>query len=407
MKANISRRTFLQAAGIGALSVGLAACGGGSSGGVSPVNNSNSQSSNGSIIQTDKTSGSNSQKTTATYSASSLKNAQIRAINTARGANGNNTLTENSQLNQIAANIAAKQVSGGSILTNYLTYVFDTYNQKLEIDGKTVELNFSLEKYSLDLKNYTCSTSSQMATWDASYIGNAVVMTDDAFYCAAVFATPIVKVIWTGSTNDDGTITLTGYDKSGSAPTGDITLPSTLSGKQITVIGMDFLWKCETIIGVTIPGVIKKIYPNAFYGCKNLKKVIVQEGVNYIYSSAFSYCTSLQSVSLPSSLLSNSSNGIYSFSSQNIFEGCTSLKQINYPTNINTIYYKTFYGCTSLKKIYIPKSVTFIDNYAFYNCTSLTDIYYAGSQSEWNKVSIDSGNGYLLNATMHYYSTPL
>lgn len=404
MKEMISRRSFLQGTGIVALTAALTACGGTSSGG---SYNGGNGSAGGSNISTggNTSGGSGTGKTSTTYTASSLKSAQIRAINTARGANGKNTLVTNSQLNQIAAGIAAKEVTGGTTLVNYLSNVFDTYDQKLEIDGKTVELHVSLEKYELGLKNYTCSTSSQMATWDASYIGNAVVQTDDAFYCAAVFATPIVKVIWTGSTNDDGTITLTGYDKSGPAPTGDITLPTTLSGRQITRVGNWYdcyypLKGCKTITSVTVPGSIQWVDQWSFKDCVNLKSATIQEGVKELGGGVFRGCTSLQNISIPSSLESLGSGE---------FADCTSLKQFNYPSNskITQISQSMFSGCKSLRKIYIPKNITTIRSEAFSGCANLTDIYYAGSQAEWAKVSIESGNSYLLNATVHYYSSAL
>ena len=57
-----------------------------------------------------------------------------------------------------------------------------------------------------------------------------------------------------------------------------------------------------------------------------------------------------------------------------------------------------------LTNITIPNSVTSIDKQAFSNCTSLKDVYYAGSESDWENIAIDSGNDTLKSATIHYNS---
>ena len=65
-----------------------------------------------------------------------------------------------------------------------------------------------------------------------------------------------------------------------------------------------------------------------------------------------------------------------------------------------------FSGCTSLTSVTIPNSVTSIGFGAFYDCTNLANVYYAGSQSEWNKITISDENEDLTNATIHFSSIP-
>jgi hypothetical protein len=50
-------------------------------------------------------------------------------------------------------------------------------------------------------------------------------------------------------------------------------------------------------------------------------------------------------------------------------------------------------------------SVTSIGEYAFYGCNSLTDVYYNGSEEDWRKISIESGNAYLTDAMIHFLKT--
>ncbi|MBR2100148.1 MAG: leucine-rich repeat protein, partial [Eubacterium sp.] len=67
-----------------------------------------------------------------------------------------------------------------------------------------------------------------------------------------------------------------------------------------------------------------------------------------------------------------------------------------------------FGDCTGLTSIEIPNSVTSIGKSAFYYCSGLKNVYYSGTQNDWNKISIQSGNYYLTNANLicNYKSNP-
>ena len=55
-----------------------------------------------------------------------------------------------------------------------------------------------------------------------------------------------------------------------------------------------------------------------------------------------------------------------------------------------------------LECIYLPLSLERIGQYAFWHCNMLTDIFYAGSEEDWNKVSIGQKNDGLDHVTVHY-----
>ena len=87
---------------------------------------------------------------------------------------------------------------------------------------------------------------------------------------------------------------------------------------------------------------------------------------------------------------------------QDLFYGCSNLKEISLPSTLCALGQGCFWGCSSLESITIPYGVTFIGYYAFTDCTALKDIYYAGSESDWNEIEIGEENENLLNANIHF-----
>ncbi len=72
---------------------------------------------------------------------------------------------------------------------------------------------------------------------------------------------------------------------------------------------------------------------------------------------------------------------------------------------ITEVGYKMFDSCYSMESVRIPKSVKTIEYGAFNNCWDLTNVYYAGTQAQWNAITIDYGNGELVSAVKHYNSS--
>ena len=62
-----------------------------------------------------------------------------------------------------------------------------------------------------------------------------------------------------------------------------------------------------------------------------------------------------------------------------------------------------FRDCSSLTCITIPDGVTSIGMQAFYGC-SLKTVFYKGTAAQWGKISINSYNDDLTNASRYYYS---
>ncbi|MBR5806848.1 MAG: leucine-rich repeat protein [Oscillospiraceae bacterium] len=125
----------------------------------------------------------------------------------------------------------------------------------------------------------------------------------------------------------------------------------------------------------------------------NIIKVVVEEGVTSIGASAFAECKQITEVSLPDSL---TSIGVYAF----LY--CDSLETITIPNNVTSIGWAAFFYCEALREVTIPKSIQQINYDAFYGCVALTDVYYGSHSFNWEKISIDSHNDPLINATIHY-----
>lgn len=145
---------------------------------------------------------------------------------------------------------------------------------------------------------------------------------------------------------------------------------------------------------------LKRIGGEAFYGCKNLKKLTIPETVEYIGGGAFYGCSNIWSLTYnainaecesfmePNAPLEKIviggkvrrlPNGIFSgreFTEVALpscleridefaFYGCKNLTTINLSDSIRYIGDNAFYGCSSLKNIHWPLRLTTIGNYAF------------------------------------------
>ena len=167
---------------------------------------------------------------------------------------------------------------------------------------------------------------------------------------------------------------------------------STVIPDSVTSIG-DAFYGCTGLRSITIPDSVTSIGRSAFVRCTGLTSITIGDNVTSIGDSAFYKCTGLTSITIPDNVKSIGWSA---------FDGCTGLTSITIPDSVTHIGDYAFYYCSSLTSIAIPDSVTSIGDSAFSGCDALADVYYSGSESEWNEISIDSGNMCLTNATIHY-----
>lgn len=163
-------------------------------------------------------------------------------------------------------------------------------------------------------------------------------------------------------------------------------LENIVLSQGITMIGDDAFSGCG-LQSIILPGTLVAIGNGAFSGCQ-FKNIDIPETLNSIGNKAFSQ-SGLTSITLPHSVnyigfdcfqdckyLTNvhleNSNLKHLFS--NLFYRCTSLTDISFPTQLETIGSNCFFGCDALEEIILPKDLIQIGGRAFSGCASLRDI---------------------------------
>ena len=161
------------------------------------------------------------------------------------------------------------------------------------------------------------------------------------------------KILWKISANGDGTATLRGYDSAGVTPSGEVTLPTKVSGNMITKVDCHLGNKVTKLI---IPGTVKKVYGIA-RGNLSLREVIIQEGVEQLGAEN------------------------YSFADYRSFDGCKNLSKVQLPKSLKVIEMWTFGGCVGLKSIVLPEGLEKIGESAFKN-SGLTSVVIPSTVTE-------------------------
>jgi len=165
---------------------------------------------------------------------------------------------------------------------------------------------------------------------------------------------------------NNGLITITKYKGQG----GNVTIPSKIGGKPVTVIGNRSFEGCTSITGITIPDSVTSILEAAFSACSSLTSIIIPNSVTKIDDYTFHNCIGLTSVTIPNKV---------TIIGARAFDGCTGLTGITIPNSVNKIDTSAFIRCTGLASITIPASVTSINDWAFIECTSLTSVTFEGT----------------------------
>ena len=146
---------------------------------------------------------------------------------------------------------------------------------------------------------------------------------------------------------------------------GTINMKNVSIPTSVTTIGVYAFYACSGLTNVTIPSSVTIIKVGTFYMCSSLKDVTIPSSVTEIGNYAFRSCSSLENITIPSSV---------TMIDDGAFESCSNLTSITIPSSVTSIKNVVFCECSSLKDVTIPSSVTEIGINAFGSCSSLKNI---------------------------------
>ena len=164
---------------------------------------------------------------------------------------------------------------------------------------------------------------------------------------------------------------------------GDIIIPSSLGGYDVTKIGENLFYGNTNITSLTIPDSVVDIKDWAFANCTNIKTIVFGEGVKFIGEAAFAGCDSLERVEIPDSTLTLDVDAFY---------GCDNLSSVTIGNGVTKIGTDAFSYCEKLTSVTIGASLKTLSSKVFQNCDALSDIFV----SEYNE-SFSSFDGVLYN----------
>jgi len=128
----------------------------------------------------------------------------------------------------------------------------------------------------------------------------------------------------------------------------------------------------------TIPDGVTKIGMLAFSEATSLVSITAPSSLTEIELDAFEGCSSLKDTSFPDTLKSLGSG---------TFIGCVALTSIVIPSALTKIQSGCFIDCRKLNNVTLPAGITTIEQNAFNSAESLGTLHYAGTMSEWAKIS--------------------
>ena len=211
---------------------------------------------------------------------------------------------------------------------------------------------------------------------------------------------------------------------------GEITIPDTLGGYPVTTLEANSFANCTEITGITIPAGVNFINEGIFNYCEKLATIKVASGNTTYYSKgnciiktdtgtivagcyksviptdnsvtsigtcAFYGCKELKSITIPKNITSIGNTA---------FGFCSALKNVVIEDGLLSIEVSAFYSCNELSTIAIPKSLTFVGGMAFYGCGFSIEVYYAGSKSQWEKITFEECNDCVQSGQISYNTDP-
>ena len=142
-----------------------------------------------------------------------------------------------------------------------------------------------------------------------------------------------------------------------------VVVPKEIDGYDVVYIGKDAFSNNNNIWCVILPITVQVIENYGFYE-SSLREIVLPPTLKYIGESAFAY-TKLTSVYIPNSV---------HYLGRAAFYGCYDLRTVIILANITEIKNYMFFECMNLKEVYFPETVYYVSENAFYYCNTLSTI---------------------------------
>lgn len=165
-------------------------------------------------------------------------------------------------------------------------------------------------------------------------------------------------------------------------------------GEGLTSIPSNCFYGCSSLEEISIPGTIQSINSHVFSDCTNLKAVNILEGEVPLSVSTESFGTVVEKLQIARNLQNISNASIFNNKlldvtfgeevteiPQRLFQGCSNLSAVIFPTGLTTIGTYAFYGCSALETVIIPPALNYIGTNAFSSCSGLKKSVYPNTIS--------------------------
>ena len=202
--------------------------------------------------------------------------------------------------------------------------------------------------------SFTFTTPATVPAVGTTSEGVTFTPADTTDYIATTGSVPVTVSLFT-FTNSGGALTITGYGgsggggtNSGSGPGGVVTIPDTINGLPVTVIGPNVFYR-SSVTSVIISTNVTTLGTSAFAGCESLTNVTIPAGVTSIGANAFNVCNGLASVTIPDSVTNIGSGA---------FAECNALVDVVIPDSVTTVGQSAFDDCGSLASVTIGSGMT-------------------------------------------------